>query len=113
MGFENEVEQSLGRPSSKLTAAILHFIHRPVRDTIPPPGGVSSFYHLILYDFHAAATSRVHGRLGAVTHMRCMITANRRASASRFYPRCLAIFIAQALSQDHFVERTSTIWAAS
>src|SRR6185437_464167 len=36
--------------------------------------------------------------------MRCMITANRRASATIafFIPRCLAIFIAQALSQDHF-----------
>jgi len=41
-----------------------------------------------------------------------MITANRRASATIafFIPRCLAIFIAQALSQDHFVERTSMIW---
>src|SRR5215472_5234419 len=28
-------------------------------------------------------------------------------------PRCLAIFTAQALSQDHFVERTSMLWAAS
>ena len=28
-------------------------------------------------------------------------------------PRRLAIFIAQALSQDHFVERTNRIWAAS
>jgi len=28
-------------------------------------------------------------------------------------PRCLAIFIAQPLSQDHFVERTSMLWAAS
>jgi hypothetical protein len=35
--------------------------------------------------------------------MRCIITANRRASATIafFIPRCLAIFIAQALSQDH------------
>jgi hypothetical protein len=44
-----------------------------------------------------------------------MITANRRASATIafFIPRCLAIFIAQALSEDHFVERTNRIWAAS
>jgi len=36
-----------------------------------------------------------------------MITANRRASAkiAFFIPRCLAIFIAQALSQDHFASR--------
>ena len=35
-----------------------------------------------------------------------MITANRRAKATIafFSPRRLAIFIAQALSQDHFVE---------
>ena len=45
--------------------------------------------------------------------MRCMITANRRAKATIafFSPRCLAIFIAQALSQDHFAERTNRIWA--
>jgi len=30
-----------------------------------------------------------------------------------FIPRCLAIFIAQALSHDHFAERSSMIWAAS
>jgi hypothetical protein len=37
--------------------------------------------------------------------MRCMITANRRASATIafFIPRCLAISIAQALSQDFWV----------
>ena len=71
--------------------------------------------HLILYGFHAAATSLVHRNSVPSTHMRCMITANRRASATIafFIPRCLAIFIAQALSQDHFAERTSMIWAAS
>ena len=44
-----------------------------------------------------------------------MITANRRASATIafFIPRCLAIFIAHALSQDHYAERTSMLWAAS
>jgi hypothetical protein len=71
--------------------------------------------HLILYDFHAATTSLVQRNSVPSTHMRCMITANRRASATIafFIPRFLAIFIAQALSQDHFAERTSTIWAAS
>ena len=40
--------------------------------------------------------------------MRCMITASRRASATMafFIPRCLAICIAQALSQDHFFDRS-------
>ena len=44
-----------------------------------------------------------------------MITASRRAKATIafFIPRRLAICIAQALSQDHFVERTSMLWAAS
>src|ERR1700724_814412 len=45
------------------------------------------------------------------TQMRCMITAKRRASATTafFMPRCLAIFIAQALSQDHLVEWKSML----
>jgi multidrug efflux pump subunit AcrB len=42
------------------------------------------------------------------THMRCMITANRRARATIafFIPRRLATCIAQALSQDHFFDRS-------
>src|SRR6202790_4703298 len=41
------------------------------------------------------------------THMRCMITANRRASATMafFRPRRLATFIAQAFNDDHFFTR--------
>jgi hypothetical protein len=70
---------------------------------------------LILHGSHAAAASRVQRNSVPSTQMRCMITANRRARATIAFlsPRCLAIFIAQALSQDHFVERTSRIWAAS
>jgi hypothetical protein len=77
----------------------------------------SSFllWPLIPHRSHAAATSRVQRNSVPSTHMRCMITANRRAKATIafFSPRCLAIFIAQALSHDHFAERTSMIWAAS
>ncbi len=64
---------------------------------------------LILYGCHAAAVSLVHRNSVPSTHMRCMITASRRARATIafFNPRRLAICIAQALSQDHFVERTS------
>src|SRR5215469_2812539 len=71
--------------------------------------------HLILHRSQAAATCLVHRNSVPSTHTRCMITANRRASATIafFIPRCLATFIAQALSQDHFVERTSMLWAAS
>ncbi len=71
--------------------------------------------HVILHDSHPAATSRVQRNSVPSTHMRCMITASRRARATIafFTPRRLAICIAQALSQDHFVERTSMVWAAS
>ena len=65
--------------------------------------------HVILHGFHAAAAacSRVQRNSVPSTHMRCMITASRRASATIafFIPRRLAICIAQALSQDHFFER--------
>ena len=68
---------------------------------------------LIRHNFHIAATacSRVHRNSVPSTHMRCMITANRRASAmiAFFSPRRLAICIAQALSRDHFTTRTSMV----
>jgi len=80
-------------------------------------GWISGFLlsDLILSGSHAAATSLVHRNSVPSTHRRCMITANRRARATIafFIPRCLAIFIAQALSQDHFAERISPLWAAS
>jgi len=67
--------------------------------------------HLIRNGSYAAATSLVQRNSVPSTQMRCMITANRRASATIafFIPRCLAIFIAQALSHDHFAKRTSMI----
>jgi len=93
-----------------------HLIHRPARDIVPPLGGDSRFLllHLILYGSHAAAASRVQRNSVPSTHMRCMITANRRARATIafFIPRRLAICIAQALSQDHLFDR-SRLWAAS
>jgi len=64
---------------------------------------------LIRCGCHAAtaACSRVQRNSVPSIQMRCMITANRRASATIafFIPRRLAICIAQALSQDHFLER--------
>ena len=71
--------------------------------------------HLILHGSHAATTSRVQRNSVPSTQMRCMITASRRARATIafFIPRCLAIFIAQALSQDHLLVRVSMTWAAS
>ena len=79
---------------------------------------ISSFLlsGLILNGFHVAATacSRVQRNSVPSTHMRCMITASRRARATIafFIPRRLAICMAQALSQDHFFER-SMLCAAS
>ena len=63
---------------------------------------------LILCGRHAAAASRVQRNSVPSTQMRCMITANRRASATIafFIPRRLAICIAQALSHDHFFDRS-------
>ena len=77
-------------------------------------GWSSSFLlsHVILRGFHAAtACSLVHRNSVPSTQMRCMITASRRARATIafFFPRRLAICIAQALSQDHLVERTSML----
>ena len=91
-----------------------HLIRRPARDIFPPLGGtrVSScriLSDLILQGCHAAAAacSRVQRNSVPSTQMRCMTTANRRASATIafFMPRRLAICIAQALSHDHFLER--------
>jgi hypothetical protein len=76
-------------------------------------GWSSSFLlsHLILYSSHAVATSWGQRNSVPSTQMRCMITAKRRARATIafFIPRRLAICIAQALSQDHLVERTSML----
>ena len=110
------MERSLGRPcrhERQVQADMrTHLIHRPARDIIPPLGGARSFLlsSLILHGLHAAAAacSRVQRNSVPSTQMRCMITANRRASATIafFIPRRLAICIAQALSQDHFFDRS-------
>ena len=70
---------------------------------------------LIVHGHAAAASCRLQRNSVPSTQIRCMIAASRRASATIafFIPRRLAICIAQALSQDHFAERTSRIWAAS
>src|SRR5438445_7093953 len=121
MGFEDEVEQSFGRPCRQTNGRSKRTCE--LTSSIVPRG--TSFHrsveldlllsHLILHSSQATATSLVHRNSVPSTHMRCMITAKRRASATIafFIPRCLAIFIAQALSQDHFAERTSMLWAAS
>src|SRR5271170_4504208 len=122
MGSEDEVEQSLPRPCHQ-TDDRSKRTHE-LTSSIVPRG--TSFHrsvdlefllsHSILHERHAATgSSRVQRNSVPSTQMRCMITANRRASATIafFIPRCLAIFIAQALSQDHFAERTNMTCAAS
>src|ERR1700730_934174 len=93
-----------------------HLIHRPARDIFPRLGGTSSFLlsHLVTYASHDTAASRVHRNSVPSTHMRCMITASRRARATIafFIPRRRAICMAQALSHDHFFE-CSMLCAAS
>jgi hypothetical protein len=121
MGFEDEAEQSLPRPCSltdsrsKRTCELASTIvlqgtsfHRAVELECPP----------ILFDLrgsHAAAVSRVHRNSVPSTQMPCRITASRRASATTAFliPRRLAIFMAPALSHDHFARRSSIVWAAS
>src|SRR5262249_37488591 len=112
MGFEDEVEQSFGRPCRQCDGRFKRTYE--LTSSIVPRG--TSFHrgveldflllHWILHSSQATATSLVHRNSVPSSHTRCMITANRRASATIafFIPRCLATFIAQALSQDHFVE---------
>src|ERR1700751_2359500 len=120
MGFEDEVEQSLGRPCRQTDGGFKRTCE--LTSSIVPRG--TSFHHAVELEFspnnlltysHAAATSLVQRNSVPSTQIRCMITASRRAKATIafFIPRCLAIFIAQALSQDHFVEWNSMLWAAS
>src|SRR6516162_4149610 len=121
MGFEGEVEQSIGRPCRQTNSR-----SKPTYEltsSIVPRG--TSFHHGVELEFppiasdplgfHTAATYLVQRNSVPSTQMRCMITAKRRASATIafFMPRCLAICIAQALSQDHLVEWNSMLWAAS
>jgi hypothetical protein len=128
MGFEDEAEQSFGRPCqqangrskrpSELTSSIVPrgtSFHRRVEFGFPPIAVDPLRRSCRCYGSHAAATSRVQRKSVPSTQMRCRITANRRASATIAFliPRCRAIFIAQALSQDHLLVRVSMTWAAS
>ena len=115
-GSEDEAEQSIRRPyrltngrskrTNELTSSIVPrgtSFHRRVELECPPIEFDLSRRHAA-----AAACSRVQRNSVPSTHMRCMITANRRARATIafFIPRRLAICIAQALSQDHFFDRS-------
>ena len=93
-----------------------HLIHRPARDTIPPPGGAR--FPPTSFGFAKCSRScSVSGpaELGAVdpdtVHDHGQST--RQCDDRLFLPRRLAICIAHALSQDHFFTCTSMLWAAS
>src|SRR5664280_176507 len=120
MGFENEAEQSNGRPYRQIDGRS----KRPneLTSSIVPRG--TSFHRSVELGYSPIAIDPARpscrrdllGQRNSVpsTHMRCMITANRRASATMafFIPRRLAIFMAQALSHDHLLVRVSMTWAA-
>jgi hypothetical protein len=115
MGFEDEVEQSVPRPYRyRLTVDPSRHANSPHPSSREghhsTTGWISSvlLLHLIVHGSHAATTSRVQRKSVPSTQMRCMVTASRRAKATIafFIPRRLAICIAQALSQDHFFERS-------
>ena len=96
----------------QVQADIANSPHPSSREGHHSTAGWSSSFLLsdvILHGFHdATASSRVQRNSVPSTHMRCMITASRRARATIAFliPRRLAICIAQALSQDHFFERS-------
>ena len=118
MGFENGVDQSIGRPCRRSDGRSSG--HCDLTSSIVPRGTschrmVELAFLLSVHRHAAAASCRLQRNSVPSTQMRCMMTAKRRASATIafFMPRRLAICIAQALSQDHFAERTSMVWAAS
>jgi hypothetical protein len=98
MGFEDKAEQSLGRPCCQSNGRTKRTYE--LTSSIVPRG--TSFHcwvdlgfppiALILCAPHAATVSLVQRNSVPSTQMRCMITANRRASATIafFIPRCLS-----------------------
>src|SRR5882672_5887109 len=114
MGFEDEAAQSVRRPCHQTTGRSKRTYE--LTSSIVPRGtsfhrwvdlGVPSIA-LILCAPHAATVSLFDGNAVPSTQMRYMITASRRARATIafFIPRRLAICMAQALSHDHFFERS-------
>jgi hypothetical protein len=113
MGFENEVERSFGRPCRSLSAGPSGHANSPhpsSREGRHSTAWWNSKYPPIAFDperTYTAAASLVNLNSLPSVQMRCIMTAKRRASATIafFIPRCLAVFIAQALSHDHFVKQ--------
>ena len=87
-------------------------IHRPARDIVALDCRSDSLAFVAQI---VGAISLVQRNSVPSLHMRCIITASRRASATMafFCPRRLAMFIAHAFSHDHFCTRVSMTCAAS
>src|SRR3974390_2085759 len=121
MGFEDEAEQLLDGLAVRRTAGTSGHTNSPhpsSRKGHHSTARWSSRFLLsdvILCSDTAAASCLVQRNSVPSTQMLCIIKAKRRASApiAFFIPRRLATCIAQALSHDHFFERTSMLWAAS
>jgi hypothetical protein len=90
---------------------------RPARDIFPPIGGARVFSYYIC-SCAVVMLLRPPGSSGTrFRQARCGV-GSRQADVPAprsplFIPRCLAICIAQALSQDHLLVRVSMTWAAS
>ena len=91
----------------------------PARDIAPPVGGIpvlsSSVSPWAAHVAGVAGAGFVQQNSVPSAHMRCMMMAIRRATATiaRFIPRCRATFMPQAFNHDHFLVRVSMLWAAS
>jgi hypothetical protein len=118
MGFEDEVEQSLGRPCRQATVGPSGLANSP----IVPRG--TSFHRTV--EFECSPITLDAKQLSCCFNLSGpaeLGTVNpdavhdhgqpaRQRHDRLFFPRCLAIFIAQALSQDHLLV-LSMLWAAS
>lgn len=118
---ENEAAQSdsrldrvARRPAQEPKRARL--IHRPARDIIRRGGSRNPPLACQAGDAQVAGQACLVQRKSVPSlHIRCMMTASLRASATIAlrWPRRLATFMAQAFSQDHFDTRVSSTCAAS
>ena len=108
MGFEDEAEQSYRRPCRQTDGRSKRHLHDLTSSVVPrgtssPPAPVEPRVssYCIFDPKRPSGCCNFPGpaELGATsTHIRCMITAKRRARATIafFIPRFLAIFIAYA-----------------
>lgn len=115
----NEAVQSVSHPNCEAATGMenrANLPHPPSREGRLPPAGGTLLSPFDGYIFRRSGQA-VAGMLFSLfqrnsvpsLHMRCMITASRRASATIAFlrPRRFATFIAQAFSHDHFFTRVN------